>query len=581
MSEFNVLFAEGSAIVKDEQVEKPRSEWNDTERRKAQHDLVAKNIITSALTMDEFFRISQCKSAKEMWEVLEVTHEGTEDVKRSRKHALIQEYELFRMQPGENIADCLDRSWQPKVTAISESRDLSKLGTTALFGKLMEHELELKRLKEQETTERKPKGLALKATELDEIKEEKEDAEDDDTINLLTKRFSKFLRKKSKNRNQQKRSKKFERNKGRRAYISWEENEVSSTSSSSTEDEENNLCFMMKDEESSSESIVKDEQVEKPRSEWNDTERRKAQHDLVAKNIITSALTMDEFFRISQCKSAKEMWEVLEVTHEGTEDVKRSRKHALIQEYELFRMQPGENIADCLDRSWQPKVTAISESRDLSKLGTTALFGKLMEHELELKRLKEQETTERKPKGLALKATELDEIKEEKEDAEDDDTINLLTKRFSKFLRKKSKNRNQQKRSKKFERNKGRRAYISWEENEVSSTSSSSTEDEENNLCFMMKDEESSSESINSMATKRLWRGTGPLHDESRSTLKSPEPFCCRCYACICKTSESIIEAGSLALSAELGNHSSWVSPSGHFAFGFTHKALALQWVYG
>ncbi|XP_068503977.1 uncharacterized protein [Phaseolus vulgaris] len=246
-------------IVKDEQVEKPRSEWNDTERRKAQHDLVAKNIITSALTMDEFFRISQCKSAKEMWEVLEVTHEGTEDVKRSRKHALIQEYELFRMQPGENIADilkCLDRSWQPKVTAISESRDLSKLGTTVLFGKLMEHELELKRLKEQETTERKPKGLALKASELDENKEEKEDAEDDDTINLLTKRFSKFLRKKSKNRNLQKKSKKFERNKGRRAYISWEENEASSTSSSSTEDEENNLCFMMKDEESSSESQV-------------------------------------------------------------------------------------------------------------------------------------------------------------------------------------------------------------------------------------------------------------------------------------------------------------------------------------
>jgi len=27
--------------------------------------------------------------------VLEVTHEGTNDVKRARKHALIQEYELF------------------------------------------------------------------------------------------------------------------------------------------------------------------------------------------------------------------------------------------------------------------------------------------------------------------------------------------------------------------------------------------------------------------------------------------------------------------------------------------------------
>jgi len=257
-----------------------------------------------------------------MWEVLEVTHEGTEDVKRSRKHSLIQEFELFRMQPEESIVvvqkrfthivnhltelgkefdreelnikvlKCLDRSWQPKVTTISESRDLLKLSTAALFGKLMEHELELKRLKEQEV-ERKPKGLALKASEQNEINEEKKDVEHDETINLLTKRFSRFLKKKSRDRNQQKRrypkpnesnssnytcfgcgktghikmdcsnnqskdksaSKKVERSKGRRAYILWEENEVSSTSSSSTESEENNLCFMVKDEGSISNSV--------------------------------------------------------------------------------------------------------------------------------------------------------------------------------------------------------------------------------------------------------------------------------------------------------------------------------------
>jgi len=185
--------------------------------------------------MDEFFRISQCNSVKEMWEVLEVTHEGTDDVKRSRKHSLIQEYELFRMQPEEAIVDVqkrfthivnhltelrkefdkeelkikvlksLDRSWQPKVIGISESRDLSKLSTTALFGKLMEHELELKRLKEQETMERKTKGLALKASVQNDISEEAEDAEHDETISLLTKRFNRFLKKKGRDRTQQKR----------------------------------------------------------------------------------------------------------------------------------------------------------------------------------------------------------------------------------------------------------------------------------------------------------------------------------------------------------------------------------------
>ena len=59
--------------------------------------------------MDEFFRVSQCKSAKDTWEVLEVTYERTNDVKRARKHALIQEYELFKMQQGESIVDVQKR----------------------------------------------------------------------------------------------------------------------------------------------------------------------------------------------------------------------------------------------------------------------------------------------------------------------------------------------------------------------------------------------------------------------------------------------------------------------------------------
>jgi len=56
----------------------------------------------------------------------------------------------------------LDRSWQPKVTAISETRDLTTLTIAALSGKLREHELEMIRLKEMEIVEKKTKSLALK-----------------------------------------------------------------------------------------------------------------------------------------------------------------------------------------------------------------------------------------------------------------------------------------------------------------------------------------------------------------------------------------------------------------------------------
>ncbi|WVY90119.1 hypothetical protein V8G54_035633 [Vigna mungo] len=46
---------------------------------------------------------------KEMWDVLEVTHEGTDEMKRARKSSLIQEYEIFRIKPGENIYDVQKR----------------------------------------------------------------------------------------------------------------------------------------------------------------------------------------------------------------------------------------------------------------------------------------------------------------------------------------------------------------------------------------------------------------------------------------------------------------------------------------
>ena len=76
-------------------IEKSWSQWTDAENKKAKFDCIAKNIITSSLNSDEFFRISQCASAKEMWDTLEVTHEGTNDVKREKKHTLIQEYVSF------------------------------------------------------------------------------------------------------------------------------------------------------------------------------------------------------------------------------------------------------------------------------------------------------------------------------------------------------------------------------------------------------------------------------------------------------------------------------------------------------
>ena len=79
-------------------IEKPRDQWSEEDRRRVQYNLKAKNIITLTLGIDEYFRVSNCSNAKEMWDTFQLTHEGTIDVKRSRINTLTHEYELFRMK---------------------------------------------------------------------------------------------------------------------------------------------------------------------------------------------------------------------------------------------------------------------------------------------------------------------------------------------------------------------------------------------------------------------------------------------------------------------------------------------------
>jgi len=162
-----------------------------------------------------------------MWDTLQVTHEGIIDVKSSRINTLTHEYELFKMNQNETIQDmqkrfthivnhlaslgkifpnedlinkvlrCLSREWQPKVTGIAESRDLTNMSFATLFGKLQEHEMELMRLNKHEETDKKKKGIALKASSFIQEESDREylnEIKEDDDFSFFVRRFNKFLR---------------------------------------------------------------------------------------------------------------------------------------------------------------------------------------------------------------------------------------------------------------------------------------------------------------------------------------------------------------------------------------------------
>jgi len=65
-------------------IEKPWSQWTDDENKRAKFDCIAQNIITYALNSKEFFRVSKCEFAKEMWDTLKAAHESINEIKKAR-----------------------------------------------------------------------------------------------------------------------------------------------------------------------------------------------------------------------------------------------------------------------------------------------------------------------------------------------------------------------------------------------------------------------------------------------------------------------------------------------------------------
>ena len=204
-------------------IPKDISEYDNTDMRRSQMNARALTSFHCALTMDEYNKISSCQSSKEIWDKLEVAHEGTSQVKDDNINMLVHDYELFKMEQNESlnsmysrlsiITNALDllgkvysnedkirkilrilpKKWRPKVTAIQEAKDLKILSMDELLGSLKTHERELER-EDQEQAKPK-KNLALKAIQ-NEVNHENGSKGGDEDIALLSRKFIKFLAKK-------------------------------------------------------------------------------------------------------------------------------------------------------------------------------------------------------------------------------------------------------------------------------------------------------------------------------------------------------------------------------------------------
>ncbi|GAV72872.1 UBN2 domain-containing protein [Cephalotus follicularis] len=90
-------------------ISKPRNKYNDDDRKIVQLNAKAKHVIICAINSNKFNRVSSCVSAKEMWDRLEVTYEGTNQVKEAKINMLVHEYEMFTMHDNEDIKTMFTR----------------------------------------------------------------------------------------------------------------------------------------------------------------------------------------------------------------------------------------------------------------------------------------------------------------------------------------------------------------------------------------------------------------------------------------------------------------------------------------
>ncbi|GAV83195.1 DUF4219 domain-containing protein/UBN2 domain-containing protein [Cephalotus follicularis] len=88
-----------------EKVPKPRTRYNDEDRKRVQMNAKSKYIIICSINSNDFNRVSSCVSAKEIWDRLE----GTNQVKEAKISMLVHDYEMFTMNGNEDIKTMFTR----------------------------------------------------------------------------------------------------------------------------------------------------------------------------------------------------------------------------------------------------------------------------------------------------------------------------------------------------------------------------------------------------------------------------------------------------------------------------------------
>ncbi|XP_015057426.1 uncharacterized protein LOC107003615 [Solanum pennellii] len=156
-------------------IPKTRQQYNDSDKQLVPKNYKAKKLLMCGIGMKDYDLIASCKSAKEIWDLLRNTFEGTEETRKSKLDFFTAQFEGFTVEEGEpvheiqtrfstitnelmfldepipvckhvsKILETLPRSWINECVLAEETKGPEEATPNTLFELLQAHELHKKR----------------------------------------------------------------------------------------------------------------------------------------------------------------------------------------------------------------------------------------------------------------------------------------------------------------------------------------------------------------------------------------------------------------------------------------------------
>ncbi|XP_015060063.1 uncharacterized protein LOC107005933 [Solanum pennellii] len=156
-------------------IPKTRQQYNDSDKQLVRKNYKAKKLLMCGIGMKDYDLISSCESAKEIWNLLRNTFEGTEETRKSKLDFFTAQFEGFTVEEGEpvheiqtrfstitnelmfldepipvgkqvsKILETLPRSWINECVLAEETKGPEEATPNTLFELFQAHELHKKR----------------------------------------------------------------------------------------------------------------------------------------------------------------------------------------------------------------------------------------------------------------------------------------------------------------------------------------------------------------------------------------------------------------------------------------------------